>query len=105
MTSKISLLSGLKVTNIELTSGDAGIRFDNGAVLIIYNKFSTKGVNDLEVGQLEGKIVVKAEENNKLILIRFNDDSEIVVDMHDEAYTGPEALQLRIPGMPIIIWN
>jgi hypothetical protein len=98
--SKLAAICGLKVIDAELTQGDAGLRFENGTNLNIYNRFKLSGDE-----ALEGKTVTDVDEGQTEITIKLTGGSNIRIDMRDDAYTGPEAMQLRMPGQPIVVWN
>jgi len=102
--SKLQKIQGLKVVDAALDVGDAGVSFDNGIILAIYNKFLLLG-GACDAKSLIGEVVASVDEDEYMITIRFENNVTINVDLRDEAYTGPEAIQLRIPDEPLIIWN
>jgi hypothetical protein len=102
--SKLSVINGLKITNSILAEGDTGISFENEIRLAIYNRFELIGfASGKEL--LNGNIVIDVIEARDFITIRFEDNRALRIDMRDEAYTGPEAIQLCVPGEAIVIWN
>lgn len=103
--SKLSVICGLKVVDAVLAEDGAGISFENGISLAIYNRYELVGfvLNDTQL--LIGNIVTHVEEGTDTTTIRFENNLALRIDMRDEAYTGPEAMQLRVPGEPIVIWN
>jgi hypothetical protein len=105
MYSKLMAICGLKVVNAELSMDDAGMCFENGTSLAIYNKHKLIGFNHGDAHILIGKTVSDVEMENDTIKIKFEKKLEIQIDMREDAYTGPEALQLRVLGEPIVIWN
>lgn len=105
MESKLMAICGLKVADVVLTIGDAGVSFENGISLAIYNKIELMGFALGDAHILIGKAVVDVEEGKHSITIKFENNFAIQIDMREEAYTGPEAIQLRVPGKPIVIWN
>jgi hypothetical protein len=104
-TSKLQLICGLKVKDAVLNEGDVGISFENGSSLAIYNRVELVGFASSDVEVLIGNVVANIDESANMITIRFKNDFGIRIDMRDEAYAGPEAMQLRVPGEPIVIWN
>lgn len=100
----LSQLNGLKVKNILLIPGDAGVNFEDGTSLCIYNRFDLLGFGLEEASILIGSTVTEATESESSAVIRFGDRA-IQVDLRDEAYEGPEAMQLLVPGKPIVVWN
>jgi hypothetical protein len=103
--SALQAICGLKVSGARLITGDAGISFENGATLAIYNRFTLTGISPSDSKQLIGKAASKIHEAPHTISIEFENQMAIRVDMRDGAYTGPEAMELCLPGEPIAIWN
>lgn len=103
--SKLSVICGMKVTGATLAQGDAGISFENGASLAIYNKFDLVGPASNDQNRLIGNIVARVEESADAISIIFENNLALRIDLREEAYAGPEAMQLCVPGAPIIVWN
>lgn len=101
--SKLQLICGLKVADVVLAIGDAGISFKNGVSLAIYNNFVLVGIILGDANLLIGKVVIGVDESEHTITIKFENNIAINIDMRDEAYTGPEVMQLRVPGEPIVI--
>lgn len=103
--SKLGIICGLKVENAVLAENDAGIGFENGISLAIYNRYELVGFILSDAQQLIGNTVTHVDESAGTITIGFENNWALRVDMRDEAYTGPEAMQLCVPGKPIVIWN
>lgn len=103
--SKLKKICNLKIMNAVFIEGEAGISFENGTNLSIYNRFELEGFNLEDVHLLVGSFITDVQECEEIILICFRNNLKLRIDMRDEAYTGPEALQLCVPGEPIIIWN
>lgn len=103
--SKLSVICGLKVADAALAEGDGGISFENGISLTIYNRYELVGFVLSDIQRLIGNIVTHVDEGVDTITIGFENNWMLRIDMRDDAYTGPEALQLRVPGEPIVIWN
>ncbi len=103
--SKLKVICGLKVVDAILTEGDAGISFEKGISLAVYNRFELVGFTSRDTQLLIGNGVTDVEEDVNTTTIRFENGWVLRVDMRDGAYTGPEAMQLRVPGDPIVIWN
>lgn len=101
----LKAIRGLKVVDAILDIGDAGVSFENGTSLAIYNNFLLLGMTPGDVKGLIGKAVTDIDEDKYRVSIKFDNDSVIQIDMRDEAYTGPEAMQLRVPGETIVVWN
>jgi len=103
--SKLRVICGLRVVDVLLTEGDAGIRFEDGTSLAIYNKHELVGFVLRDMPSLIGNIVTDVHEGADTTTITFENNWALRIDMRDEAYIGPEAMQLRVPGKPIVIWN
>lgn len=98
-------ITNLKVLCIDLTQGDAGLFFENGACLSIYNDFYLKNIKEGEKGKIIGSHIEHIEELDKTIILRLENNIEIIIKMDDDSYSGPEAMQLTLPNAPTIIWN
>lgn len=103
--SKLQAICGLKITDISLDISDAGISFENGASLAIYNPYILTGSIQVDAQLFIGATILHVKESAQAIIIELDNNATIKVDMRDEAYTGPEAMQLLTPEKPITIWN
>ncbi|MFA6094294.1 MAG: hypothetical protein WC757_00155 [Candidatus Paceibacterota bacterium] len=103
--SKLSVICGLKIEDAVFADGDTGISFENRISLAIYNRYELVGFVLGDIQRLIGNIVTYVDEGVDTITIRFENNWALRIDMRDEAYMGPEAMQLRVPGEPIVIWN
>ena len=103
--SKLKKICGLTIKDAELTLGDLGISFSDGTSLAIYNMVNLVGFTMNDASMISGKAVVDVIESEHKIRIILKTNLAIEIDMNDEAYNGPEAIQLRVPGEPIVIWN
>lgn len=102
---KLKALCNLKVTDAVLSLGDAGLSFENGTSLAIYNAFELVGLDVEDTKKLVGQIITDVVESQERVTIRFSNTTVLHVDMRDGAYHGPEAMQLRVPGEPIVVWS
>lgn len=101
MTSKLEIINKKKLEEIHFIEDYTQLYFSNKAILNIYNNFTTsKNLSDFKNLQ-----VTSIKENDKLISIKFEGNEFILIDMRDEAYNSPEALQLNTPEGQTIIWN
>ncbi|MCY1304693.1 hypothetical protein D9M70_544560 [compost metagenome] len=101
----LQTISSLKVSEATFTTGAAEISFENGATLVIYNRFTLTGISPAEAKSLIGKTVSHIDDSPQAISIEFEKRIIIKIDMRDNAYTGPEAMELSVPGEPVAIWN
>ena len=105
MGSKLRAICGLKVVDAVFGIDEEGVSFENGTNLAIHNKFELVGFTLSDAHMLIGKAVVDVDEGEYTITIKFENNFAIQIDMREEAYTGPEAMELHVPGEPIVIWN
>jgi hypothetical protein len=103
--SKLEAICGLKVVDAILAEGDTGICFENGASLSIYNRYKLFGFDTSDAQVLIGQVVTHVNDDINAVTIIFGNNSEIRIELVDDAYTGPEAIQFRVPGEPIVVWN
>ncbi len=74
--------------------------------LSIVNPVHVTGIDGaLELSSLTGKMVNRVEENEHTALIGFNDGLQLVIDLRDESFVGPEAMVLHGPDDLIVVWN
>jgi hypothetical protein len=78
--------------------------FDEDRVLNVFNLVDTEGPLAQTLNGLIGARLTGVNESPEKVSMRFNDTLEIHVRMTDDAYTGPEAMELVQPGKPIVIW-
>jgi hypothetical protein len=103
--SKLDIICGRRVVDVSFAEEDIGIEFENNIRLAIYNRCELIGCSMMDAYQLIGNTIVSVSETADTIAIKFENNFILRVDMRDESYTGPEAMQLCIPGEPIVIWN
>jgi hypothetical protein len=103
--SKLDVIKGEKVVAATLEIGDAGIELKNGAQVAFYNLFEIKARQSLNAEDLVGRTLIDVKESESSVEFVFEGDLSVAVDMRAEAFTGPEAMQLMVPGEPIVIWN
>ncbi len=76
-------------------------RFKEGAVLTVCGH---SAVSDGRISALRGARLDDVEETHEQVSLTFTGKC-LRIDLRDEAYSGPEALVLHLPGGPIIVWN
>jgi hypothetical protein len=54
---------------------------------------------------LTGRRLLGVEARPDAVELIFDDGWSVEVDIRDEAYTGPEAMNLHRPGKPIVVWT
>lgn len=105
MTSRLAPLEGQVVSTAAEVEDYLQLHFRDGACLNIFNPFSLSGALSTAVEALAERSLTTVTERAESVTLRFDDGSTIVVDMRDEAYRGPEALELRVPGKSIVVWR
>ena len=103
MKSKLDILVGIAVTDALKVRDYVQLLFERDIVLTIYNEF--KLLNNHDVSSLSGAKLVKVEEKPEAVILYFSNGTRLHIDLRDEAYNGPEALELRVPGQPTVVWN
>lgn len=103
--SKLANLYGMKVTNADIDSGSCLLQFEGGFHLVIYNPFEIFGLPVNKIKSLTNDLIENVVEGEDVISLNFKSNILIKIDMRDEAYLGPEALQLRLSDGTFIIWN
>lgn len=104
MHSALSILIGKKIVEIDMTPQDGGIMFEEGIILNIYNRYEII-YKDSESPLLTGSAVVRVEEAPERVGIILDNGACVKIELTSDAYFGPEAMQLRVPGKSIVTWN
>ena len=73
--------------------------------LNIYNSFIIKGVTDASLSTLEDLVVQACAETDTEIILCLDKSVELIVDMSDNGYNGPEALSLYGPDNLFVVWD
>jgi hypothetical protein len=84
--------------------GYVQLHFGDEIGISIYNEMEVSP-QSTRVAGLVGKTVTAVTERENAIEIRFLGGPRITIDMHRQAYRGPEALELNHHGHPPVIWN
>jgi hypothetical protein len=103
--SPLNKLIGHKVVEFSYEPERMGVLFENGSTLAIYNQMSvqdTRNRGDLSVAEASVSNVL---EDSDLACIEFDNGVFWTIDLSDDAYSGPEAMQLNVVGDPIVIWR
>ncbi len=75
----------------------------DGSVLSVYNPFLCEGISFADLkGCSLGEIREDKEAN---VIVLGLDKGSLRVNVHPEAWAGPEAMTLQRPGHSIMIWN
>ena len=105
MKSRLTTLQGRAVRIALHVEDYLQVHFELGASLSIFNAVSLTGPVAEELEAINGKRLLGVEESDEKATLRFEDGSAIEVDLRDEAFNGPEAMTLHLPGEPIVVWN
>jgi hypothetical protein len=73
--------------------------------LTILNDVRISGVAINDVEQLKGSRLTEIDETPDELTLSFDNGASVIVDLRDRAFKGPEAMTLRVPGQPLIVWN
>jgi len=103
MTSKLGALVGMAVTDVLQVHDYVQLLFEKDISLNIYNAWRLCNGDDLRV--LNGATLLKVEEKPETLIFSFSHGKRLDIDLCDDAYNGPEALELNIPGQPTMVWN
>ena len=79
--------------------------FDGEITLSVYNRYELVGSSHAVTHPLVGSTVLGVEEASDKVVILLDNGCHVEIDLTDDAYSGPEAMQLRVPGEPIVIWT
>ena len=103
MTSQLDVLVGMVVTDALKVYDYVQLLFEKNVSLNIYNALRLYNDDDLRV--LNGATLLKVEEKPEKLIFSFSNGTRLDIDLCDDAYNGPEALELNIPGQPTVVWN
>jgi hypothetical protein len=103
MASKLDVLVGMVVTDALKVHDYVQLLFAKDISLNIYNELRLFNGDDLKV--LNGATLLKVEEKQDKLIFYFSNGKRLDIDLGDDAYNGPEALELNIPGQPTVVWN
>jgi hypothetical protein len=71
--------------------------------LDIYNPIKLAGI--ISYIELINRKVLKVQESDDKIVLSFENNAVLFVDMWDESYNGPEAVVLNGPNNLCVVWN
>lgn len=78
---------------------------DGGVILAIYNSYKLDNPKNIDTLGLVGARIISVREESTSATLKFDSRVKVVVDLSDDGYSSPEAMQLIVPGMPIVVWN
>ena len=77
--------------------------FGKDLSLNIYNALRLCNGDDLRA--LNGATLLQVEAKPETLIFSFSHGQRLDIDLGDDAYNGPEALELNVPGQPTVVWN
>lgn len=98
------MLCGAVVKNVEEGEDFLCIFFDGGERVSIYNRYLIEP-SPGEIGQILGAVSFIDEIQPAALRFHFENGTVLSVGLRNEDYLGPEALQVRLPGDKVIVWN
>jgi hypothetical protein len=105
----VGKLIGLALISASHSGGTMNVLFEGGWELAIYNPFVIEKTGDRisvdEESYLVGKTVVDCASDSEEFILTLSGRINLRVDLSDEAFTGPEAMQLIGPSGEIVVWN
>lgn len=101
MDSKLELIKNKKIVSINYIHGYLQIFFEQNCTLNIFNNFTISK----EIICFKNEILKSFEEEKTFIKLIFSNDEYIIIDLSDDAYNGPEAIELSNDDKEIIIWS
>ena len=104
MNSPIRIIEGLTVTRSNTVYDYVQLSFGKEIGISIYNEINIS-LESISVAVLVGRVVTTVTDHENAIEIKFFDGTQLTIDMHRQAYRGPEALELHRYGHPPVIWN
>lgn len=103
------MLSALKGQRVKVlsTPDQLTLETDHGWTLAVYNRFTLLSDEGTPMApeQLDGCLVTDTTEFDERAAVAFDNGANLSIDLSDEAFTGPEAMQLTKPSGEIIVWT
>ena len=97
MTSKLEALVGMAVTDVLKVHDYVQLLFEKDIAWRLYNSNNLRALN--------GATLLMVEEKPDTLIFSFSNGQRLDVNLCDAAYSGPEALELNVPGQPTVVWN
>lgn len=88
-----------------VAEGGLHLAFEGDVSLSIFNATKWSGPASADPSVIVGHRVIKADSGTTAARLVFDDGSALGIDLSDTAFTQPEAMILRLPGEPIVVWN
>jgi hypothetical protein len=105
MKSMIWKIFNERIKSFQIDADGICIEFLNEIKLIIYNSTEINIKRNGNFSKIINSIIEDVYEDKKEIVIKTDVNITILIDLSDDAYSGPEAMQMIIPDGPIVVWN
>jgi hypothetical protein len=102
--SPLACLLGQVVTDAATIHDYVQLAFGTGMGLSIFNDFEISP-EPLRLADLVGLRVSAVLSSADEEVIRFENGRSLRVDLRDQAFRGPEAMNLYQAGRPPVVWN
>lgn len=105
--SVLTELVELKVVKSEFVEDYLQVWFEDGECLNVYNKYQLTDSDGRPHShpELTGATLSDVRDDAGFIVLDFSNDLELSIDMSEDGYLGPEAIQLTRPGLPPVVWR
>jgi hypothetical protein len=102
--SPLDEIVGQTVTDAKRVHDYIQLGFGEKIGLSVYNDIHMLPAG-ASIDDLTGKMVISVDEKQDSVEIRFLDKTAFIIDMRDQAFHGPEAIQLNRVGQTPVIWR
>jgi len=104
---RIGELIGSRIADSKVVEDYLQLWFDNGACLSIYNEHEVTRPDGRaqDSNSLTGASLTQVREQKTEIRLIFSNGLRLSIDMSEEGYSGPEAIQLTRANMPPVVWR
>ena len=79
--------------------------FDDGTILVSFNKTSVVSDHTVAYDDLHDRVVEMINEEIDSIRIYFDALTSVLISLREEECTGPEFLELILPTGRRVVWN
>jgi hypothetical protein len=101
MNHSLKELCGSSVTSISEQDDYLQIVFSDHECVNVFNQYSLSGVRPALGFPLK---VIDVEESQSGIVLKLSDDVTVNIDLTDDAFRGPEAIQWNRENGDVIVW-